>query len=159
MKTVDELQADLARIEQKLQRNRAEYDSVSGERLNPIGEIGGIRSRSKKRKRQIADKRLRVAKEYVELITERQQLQREIKAAQQRPVHEKAQATIEQVLRDKLRPGDRVETQYGEATVIRCNAKSVTIETGSGFRDRLGWNQLRPVDWQRMYAEWRADNE
>lgn len=165
MKTLEQLERELEQVNAALERNAAEGERVSGARLNPAGDIGGIRSRSKKRKRQIAERRDALAAESVRLVRERDRLQTTIanlKAAPGREaVKERARISWRGILRDKLQKGDEVEVMpyRGTFRVVRVNKASVTVERGgaSDFSERVSYAQIKPLRWEEMLAEWKEE--
>lgn len=55
-RTLDDLRAALARIDQRIAEHSAECERTSGHAVNPDGEIGGMRSRSARAKGKLLDR-------------------------------------------------------------------------------------------------------
>ncbi len=69
-------------------------------------------------------------------------------------------AVVTAVMKAMLKPGDEVQAgdYQSVATVTRVNAKTVSFRLPSGLTDRLPFDSIRPLEWERMYAEWMASN-
>lgn len=158
---------DVAAIERSLaivDRQLAALDAASG--LDPNAdfalktEIGGIRSESRRTKERRLDRWDEQARRYVALMERKRTLEAQLARAQAAPVKVAATARIETVLRAMLRVGDAVMVAgfANAAAVTRLNAKSVSVRFASGHTERVEWSAVRPVEWERMYADWKASN-
>lgn len=76
------LRADLARVETKIAELSAECDRTSGAATNPEGDIGGIRSRSRRQKDQLHSRWDRQSADWRRLVGERDTLRARIRWAE-----------------------------------------------------------------------------
>lgn len=152
------LQEQLDAVNKKLEKHHAEWERTSGHALNPAGEIGGIRSRSRRQKARIWVRWDRQASEGVALVREKKRLEACIAAEAREALRPAAEARIERCLRDTLKKGDRVNVAGFQTTgvVVRVNAKTVSVQFPSGYREAVGWGVIDPVDWKERYAAWKA---
>lgn len=79
---VEELRAQLARVNARIAALEAETERTSGRALNPDGEIGGMRGRSRRAKGRILDRWDRQAREHVQLVADRAALEAAIREAE-----------------------------------------------------------------------------
>lgn len=161
----DALQRELDMVNAAIERNDKEWVRTSGHALNPAGDIGGIRSRSPRQKGRIVARWDRQAAEGVALMRRKKALETRI-AAEKREVAREAQrpvleAEIERVLRDTLKPGDPVHVSGfpNPGTVVRVNAKSVSVKFPSGYKEAVQFSSVAPVDWKERYAAWKQAQE
>ena len=134
---INQLKEKLAKLEAKKFRQNADHDSRSGAKTNPIGEIGGIRSRSPKRKRQMFDRWTRDAKDAMALEQAIAATKASIKRventprAEQRKAGEAVAAEVTTAFtKAHVRAGDRVEYTLNprlEMVVEKVNKVSVSI--------------------------------
>lgn len=135
MKSLDELKKELDETNAKIKRHHG--TSISGAQMNPAGDIGGIRSRSPKRKQQIFDRYTREANEGVALYKRRDSLKREIARIETQPARDR-----KALLRDialyhwwnSLKPGDTIKPGNATLTIKKKNAKSIVVETGTNWK-------------------------
>lgn len=141
---LNQLKDRLSAIDAKLQRIEPPADSSLDDlqkhfHLGMVGGSGSARNlaRLNTRRARSMDKSIDHAKAYVELMRERESLERQIKhiesgaAERDRTTREE----IEHRLRD-CKPGDKViDSAYGVVTVVRANNKSLTIVCDSGYKE------------------------
>lgn len=128
MTTTDELKSTLAQAEQRL----AELEGRSALYEHEADEVSGLR-------RAIPVLKARIVARESHRLTFKAFL-----------------AAHEAVLRAKLETGDLVRAGLyaGAALVIRPNATTVTVRLPSGNTDRLLYEHIHPVEWERMSDEW-----
>jgi len=140
-----ELQAELARVDAALAALAEECARTGGSATNPEGEIGGIRSRSRRQKARLWDRWDRQAGEWQRLTRRRRELATRIKAAEDAPKRAAAADAVEDLCR-RLAPGDRVWAGYPEpCTVVRVNARTITVRTPGGRLERAAFCDCGPV--------------
>lgn len=142
---ITRLRDELAQVEARIAALDEECARTDGSTTNPEGEIGGIRSRSRRQKDRIFDRWDRQAQEWRGLARRRDDLTARLRAAEQAPARAAAAATLQDRCRS-LRPGDRVWAGYPEpGTVVRVNVKSLTVRTPGGRRERVELGHCAPV--------------
>lgn len=150
---IADLEAQLATLATKRDRHNAECEHSSGFVTNPAGEIGGIRSRSPKRKQQMFDRWTRQARTATDLFQQYKRIQREIKAKQAYISRRATEAARDEILRLVLRPGDRVSVPWSDdGIVVRVNQKSVTVKTGT-VQECVKWSLIGLHDWRELAEE------
>lgn len=82
--SLENIEGQLARVNVRLAALAAEMDRTSGRAINPDGEIGGMRGRSRRAKGQIIARWDRQAAEHRELVAARTTLEGAIRAADRR---------------------------------------------------------------------------
>ena len=147
------IEHQIARLEGK---QRDPYlDAVAGTfHLGMVGGSGRRTARLNARKERALDKHIETAKKLEPLYRERARLLGLISAitSGKRRQQREAEARHAQRRREAeariraARPGDYViDSAFGRVKVVRCNQKSLTIETESGYRERRPFNLIRDV--------------
>lgn len=129
--TIDTAREQLALIERKIKVTEAACEAVSGARLNPDMEIGGIRSRSARAKSRLFERRTRVAHEHLALIAERDRLQNIIRYHEAAPARARREVLV-LAWWDSISAGDAVDIGgNAPVQVLRKSAASFTTASGS----------------------------
>lgn len=137
--TVEEIEAELAKVDARIEQHNAECQRTSGHALNPAGDIGGIRSRSKRQKRQMWERWDRQAKESIALHQKRDLLAAIIKNRKQAEIEQMATVRV----KEQVQVGDLVWGGFPRPVrVKRKNTKSVTVECQSGYTERVPWDRV-----------------
>lgn len=159
--TLDELRRELAAVERRLAELAARSDFDPDADFALKTEIGGIRSESRRTKERRWARWDREAAETTELLGRKRDLTGRIAARESHQSRREAvEAAVEAVMRAMLKPGDRVLAgDYRDAaTVTRVNGKTVSFRLPSGLADRLPFTEIRPLEWERMVADYQAQN-
>lgn len=139
---LNQLKDRLSAIDAKLQRLEPAVDiHLDGVRqhfhLGMVGAAGRNNAKLNARRARSMDKSIDNAKAHVDLMRERESLERQIKHIESGAA-ERARTAREEIER-RLRackPGDKViDSAYGLVEVVRANKKSITIECASGYRE------------------------
>lgn len=150
---IADLEAQLATIDAKQERHDAECERTSGFRTNPAGDIGGIRSRSKKQKQQLFERWSRQARTTVDLLEQRRRIVRDIEAKKQIIPRKAREAAANEILQLIIRPGDKVSVPWSDSgTVVRVNKKSVTVQTAL-VKEPVKWNLIGLHNWKELARE------
>lgn len=155
------LREELAAVERRLAELAARSDFDPDMDFALKTEIGGIRGESRRTKERRRARWDRKAAETVELARRKADLEIRIGANESHEDRrEEVEAAVAAVMRLLLKPGDLVRAgdYQATATVTRVNAKTVSFRLPSGFADRLPFAAIRPLEWERMCAEWTALN-
>lgn len=152
MKDLPTLQRELATVEARLARLNAQQhqpDEISKHfHLGLVGGSGkGVHALNKRRE-QALDRTIDRAVEIVRLTRQRDDLRDQIKAQQNRPVHEAIEAEATRRIEAAVRAagvGCTVQSPFGPVRVVRINRKSATIETSSGYREAIPWERVGVV--------------
>lgn len=157
---VAELAAALAAVEQQLAALNSATDFDPDADFALKTEIGGIRSESRRTKRQRGERWDSQARQHVALMERKRVLEARLAHAQAAPDKAAAVAKAETILRAMLRVGDQVAVvgSPNTAVVTRLNGRSVSVRFSSNSTERVEWAAVRPVEWQRIYADWQAAN-
>ncbi|MCG3207209.1 MAG: hypothetical protein FOGNACKC_00809 [Anaerolineae bacterium] len=146
MKSLEQLERELATVNDAIDSLHKKAARTSGFAVNPVGEIGGIRSRSKRQKRKLMEKWDREVAELVGLYRRKRALESEIAALKVAPKREANQRLLDDFLKKTLKVGDMVWCGYPDPKrVVRINQKTVTVQC-SNFLDRVPWSRLAPVE-------------
>ncbi len=173
---INTLKAELSELETKRDKMRKVHASRDGMALNPAGDIGGIRSRSAKRKAQMFDRWTKDATESINLNKAIAGKKAEIRLLENAPKRD-AQAegaknagdTITAFMRANVKAGDKVEflpnPQTAPTIVRRVNAKSVSLEP---YGERYEWNDIfpckpdgtyySPIERIKRITDWTKEN-
>lgn len=143
----DRLRTELITAERRFRRVSSTLGRTSGSATNPAGDIGGIRSRSAKRKNQIFDAHLRACTEYGPAKARKEALEAAIADIESgererrddareasRPAREEKirNARREAVRRfDALKVGDEFDNGYGKSVITKKNRNSVQSGIGA----------------------------
>lgn len=144
--TLARVEAQIAKLERQ---QRDPYLDRLAEHFH-LGIVGGSGRRMgslNQRRAASLDKAIEIARELEPLYRERRTLQRRIAHIEsgKRDLEQRAAQEIERRLRES-KPGDQVmDSDFGLVTVIRVNRKTVTIETGSGYREARPYSLLAPL--------------
>lgn len=157
--TRERIEAELAVVEQKLAALHAASDFEPDMDFALKTEIGGIRGESRRVKRKRAERWDAQAAGMKDLMETKQLLEARLASLESERRQSPLRRRVEQVLRTKLRKGDRVKagSYQSAATVTRVNDRTVSFRLDSGFTDRLPFAEIWPLEWDRMYAEWQAE--
>lgn len=157
---VAELTAALAAVEQQLAALNTATDFDPDTDFALKTEIGGIRSESRRTKRRRSERWDSQSRQYVALMERKRVLEARLAHAQVAPDKAAAVAQVETILRAMLQVGDQVAVvgSPNAAVVTRLNTRSVSVQFSSNSTERVEWAAVRPVEWQRMYADWKAAN-
>lgn len=132
MRLLDDLKSKLAKCNEQIEQHLA--SSTSGAAMNPAGDIGGVRSRSRKRRRQIFERYSKEAKEHIELLKRREDLKRRIAYIESSSERERRALQRDISLYrwwNSLKPGDTIEPGNNVLVITKKNAKSVVVSSGS----------------------------
>ena len=138
------LQDRLDRVREKMQANDQQTERYSGHRTNPANDVGGIRSRSRRQKRQLWDKWDRLAKECVDLAAQEAALMREIRALEQEPARIMQEWEVNQYIKHNAKPGMFAHAGFYREPleIVRVNRKTVTLRTPGGGTERYLFSQV-----------------
>ena len=132
MESLDVLRHELAECNAQIEQHLA--SSISGSTMNPAGDIGGIRSRSQKRKQQIFDRYSREARRHVELIEKRDSLKQRIAYIESQPKRDRTLLQRDIALYhwwNNLKSGDTIKPGNNALLIVKKNTKSVVTAGGS----------------------------
>lgn len=162
--TLEELREELAGVVRRLNKIAAKSDFDPGMDFALKTEIGGIRNESARTKARRWARWDQEATDTTALLRRKGELEAWIAARESHESHaarrEEVMAVVTAVMKAMLKPGDEVQAgdYQSVATVTRVNAKTVSFRLPSGLTDRLPFDSIRPLEWERMYAEWMASN-
>lgn len=126
---LETLRADLTRVETRIAELSAECDRTSGAATNPEGEIGGIRSRSRRQKDQLTARWDRQSADWRRLVGERDALKARIRWAE--GATGRARAELAKLLWwDGLVAGDLLWSDGGP-TIAKKNRGSAITTSGT----------------------------
>lgn len=162
-KTLQQLQDELAQVEARIARHQIACERWSGFNTNPAGDIGGIRSRSRKQKEQLFNRWTKQANETVYLAGRKAALEREIAAVQEadRRALYADRIAMERLKRwEAIAPGDALDVGGNSPlTVARKSRFSLVTVGGSRWtiEEVVGLERARVEDvWAMLRAEARA---
>lgn len=126
---LDKLRADLVRVETKIAELSAECERTGGAATNPEGDIGGIRSRSRRQKDRILDRWDQQSRDWRRLTEERYTLRARIRWAE--GATGRARAQMAKLLWwDSLAAGDQLWPDGGP-TIAKMNRGSAITTNGT----------------------------
>ena len=146
MDTITLLQTRLADVESKLVKHYQECERTSGFVTNPAGDIGGIRSRSRKVKGQVFDRWTKQAHEGVELEKKKKLLLNQIAWVTAAPLREKRDINL-LIAWDNLDPGMEFRPGNDALKIIRKNKYSITTTGG------INWSVVEVIGLSRKRIE------
>lgn len=157
---VARLQSKLASIEGRMEkltgstdRANAETDRIAEYFPMGTGGSGSNMAALNRRKASALDKTIDNAVAYNKARQEADSVRAQIKAIESAPAKKAAEARLEEIVRSlpigaKVRGGG-----WDEATLIRHNAKSATVESPGGIRETIAYKHLAPTP--ETFRAWR----
>ncbi len=129
---LESLRGQLETLEANFEKKSSRY--ITGEQMNPVGEIGGIRSRSRRQKNRIMNQYDKQAKETVSFMDERSRLQKRIANLETKP--EKEERCFKLDLKrlawwDSLKAGDTFQPGNNPLEIKKKNRMSVITANGT----------------------------
>ena len=146
MDTLEILQQKLIEINHTLEVFYAECQRTDGFHINPAGDIGGIRSRSRKVKGQMFDRWTKQAHEGVELEKKKKLLLNQIAWVTAAPLREKRDINL-LIAWDNLEPGMEFRPGNDALKIIRKNKYSITTTGG------INWSVVEVIGLSRKRIE------
>ena len=127
--TIQGLEQELEEINAKIEHHHG--GSLDSMGVNPAGDIGGIRSRSAKKKKQIFDRYTREAKQAVELYRQRDRILSAIKYHEQQPARDEQDLRVLDWFDNHLKAGDTYTPGNNELVIVRKSKQSITTQGGT----------------------------